>query len=78
MCPSCICIAFRKSLINTVYELNLKMPYHAKCCICALEKYSQVEFLFKNSFIFTEKLSHTNIFKSLHFFKAIYFLKKRT
>lgn len=35
-----------------------------------------MEFLFKNPFIFTEKLSHTNIFKSLHFIKAIYFLKK--
>lgn len=39
-------------------------------------KDSRVEFLFKNYFIFTEKLSRTNIFKSLHFFKAIYFLKK--
>lgn len=35
-----------------------------------------MQFLLKNSFIFTEKLSHTNSFKSLHFFKAIYFLKK--
>lgn len=26
--------------------------------------------------LYSEKLSHTNIFKSLHFFKAIYFLKK--
>lgn len=78
MCRSCSCIAFRISPINIVYELNLKLPSHAKCCICALEKYSQVEFLFKNSFISTEKPNHTNIFKSLHFFKAIYFLKKRT
>lgn len=76
MHPGCNCIIFRIPLINTVYKLNLKTWYPIKWWICAIEKYSQVQFLLKNSFIFTEKLSHTNIFKSLHFFKAIYFLKK--
>lgn len=30
MLPGCSCVTFRIPLINTVYELNLKIPDHAK------------------------------------------------
>lgn len=44
--------------------------------ICATEKYSQVQFLLKNSLYLQRNWAIQIFFKSLHFFKAIYFLKK--